>query len=254
MSSTTERKRRRRYESPPPPSPVAAESAEEPDLISQLPDSILHSILSLLPIKDSALTSILSSRWRHLWEEAPLRLDDDSLWPHDLISMFNPFGGWSREAISRIFDSHHGPIEALRLSRFDEAEFHPAMNHFVESAIQRGIRELTLSSSKNQPYQLPPSLLLCKSLHQLSLINCRFPEALPPSIFPNLKELRLHYVPLHNGSLHILLSKCGSLETLHLTHTGELQLPSVSAVRNSLPRLRELVWHCCVLFKQAAIR
>ncbi|KAJ4749892.1 F-box/RNI-like superfamily protein [Rhynchospora pubera] len=252
MSSTTERKRKRRHESPPPP--VAAESSAEPDLISQLPDSILHSILSLLPINDAARTGVLSSRWRHLWKAAPLHLDDSSLWPHDLISMFTIFGGWSREAISRIFDSHHGPIETLRLSRFNEAEFHPAMNRFVESAIQRGVRELTLSSSKSQPYHLPPSLLLCKSLHQLSLINCRFPEALPPSIFPNLKELRLHYVPLHNGSLHVFLSKCGSLEILHLTHTGELQLPSVSDVRNILPRLRELVWHCCVLFKQVDIR
>ncbi|KAJ4776529.1 F-box/RNI-like/FBD-like domains-containing protein [Rhynchospora pubera] len=229
MSSPTRKKR-------------CAEREElELDFISSLPDCVLSSILSLLPIKDAVRTSVLSSHWRHLWKATPLRLDDTYLRPDNPDRDDGPWGHWTRQAVSSIFASHHGPIETLCLSHFNDWTFHPAMELFVESAIQRGsIRQLTLVSKSSVPfstYYLPLSLLNCHSLHQLSLYGCHFPQPLPPSIFPNLKELRLRSVPLPNDLLRILLSECRSLETLHVF------FGSIDPVINiSSPRLRKLVF------------
>jgi len=47
------------------------------DLVSELPDDILHRMISCLSIIDEALrTSILSKRWIHLWKNA-MHLDFD---------------------------------------------------------------------------------------------------------------------------------------------------------------------------------
>lgn len=37
------------------------------DWISQLPDSLIVQILSLMPVKDAFRTTILSKRWQYLW-------------------------------------------------------------------------------------------------------------------------------------------------------------------------------------------
>ncbi|KAJ3684872.1 hypothetical protein LUZ61_014036 [Rhynchospora tenuis] len=208
---------------------------EEPDFISALPNELLSSILSFIPVKDAARTSVLSSRWRHLWKEAPLRLDDASIEPNNLE--------WSCKAVSKIILDSHGPIDTLRLSRFTKSNLYPALGRIVESVTtQRGLRELTLLADVDfeNHYVLPWSLLCCNSLRQLSLRGCEFPSPLflPVSIFPNLKVLRLTRVELSNDTLQVLLSKCLSLETLHFISFAGLHCISISS-----PSLRNLVWH-----------
>ncbi|KAJ4804609.1 F-box/RNI-like/FBD-like domains-containing protein [Rhynchospora pubera] len=237
MASATARLSPRKRKRETKPTPVAVPVAvpepprpDGPDLISQLPDSILHSILSLLPIKDAVRTGVLSSRWSPLWKAAPLRLDNSSFDPNPQL----PPPYWSWVAIFRIFDSHRGPIESLSLTLFTPSE----MDRFVESAVQRGIRRLNLVASYRKAaydYELPAFLLLCNSLHHLSLRGCTFPQALLPSIFPNLRELRLSHVRLPTD----LLSKCGSLQTLYLTSSrGESETP----IDISSQSLRKLVF------------
>ncbi|CAG7861564.1 unnamed protein product [Brassica rapa] len=41
------------------------------DLISSLPDKMLHHILSFVPTKVAITTSVLSKRWRHVWCKTP---------------------------------------------------------------------------------------------------------------------------------------------------------------------------------------
>lgn len=45
---------------------------KEMDRISNLPDFILHEILSFLPRKDAAITCVLSKRWNFIWDSFPI--------------------------------------------------------------------------------------------------------------------------------------------------------------------------------------
>ncbi|KAG4960861.1 hypothetical protein AAZX31_13G266600 [Glycine max] len=53
---------------------------EEKDLISTLPDSVLVSIISLLPCNEGVRTCVLSNRWKTMWKHVPhLSLDQSKM-------------------------------------------------------------------------------------------------------------------------------------------------------------------------------
>ncbi|PQP97264.1 F-box/FBD/LRR-repeat protein [Prunus yedoensis var. nudiflora] len=88
------------------------------DRISELPDEILVSILSLLSLKEAATTSILSKRWQHLWASTMTLNFDAKL---DLgSSNLRHFRGLQSEIryqeshryinwVNRVLDQHKGP-------------------------------------------------------------------------------------------------------------------------------------------------
>ena len=79
------------------------------DLISSLPDDMLRVIISLL-IKYGARTTLLSRRWRPLWNSSPL----------DLIDTHKPCHGYrkSLDAFSKILGGHLGPTKGLIAGKF----------------------------------------------------------------------------------------------------------------------------------------
>ena len=80
------------------------------DLISSLPNDMLRVIISLLPIKYGARTTLLS-RWRRpLWNSNPLDLIDT----HELCHGYRK----SLDAFSKILGSHPGPTRGLRMGKF----------------------------------------------------------------------------------------------------------------------------------------
>ena len=80
------------------------------DRISELPDKMLHLVISFLPTKSSMRTTILSQRWRPLWCSVPLKLKADGSLAH---------GDEERlSAVSQILDAHPGPVRMLTIRSF----------------------------------------------------------------------------------------------------------------------------------------
>ena len=73
------------------------------------PDDMLRVIISLLPIKYGARTTVLSQRWRPLWNSSPLDLIDT----HELCHGYR-----NLDAFSKILDSHLSPTRGLRMGKF----------------------------------------------------------------------------------------------------------------------------------------
>ncbi|EAZ39442.1 hypothetical protein OsJ_23873 [Oryza sativa Japonica Group] len=156
---------------------ATAATGEDPDQIGRLPDCLLTTILSLLPLDAAARTTALSRRWRSLWPSAPLRLHDS-----DLPSRSQ----YLSAAISGILASHRGDAELLL-------------------------------QPPSEPLPLPPSLLGCHSLRSADLTNCRLPAAAAATAsFPHLHELTLRYCFASSRALHGLLAGCPALAALSL--------------------------------------
>ncbi|XP_058111754.1 F-box protein At5g03100-like [Magnolia sinica] len=186
------------------------------DRISDLPDSLIHEILSHLEMKDVVKTCVLSTRWKHVWTQ---------------ISVLN---FKQRHHIGyRLFDRsvedffrfvccslalHKCPkIHRIRLSiqhptregNFCNEQIH-GLIHF---AIARKARELKLDIS--YPYVLNLSLLEMGSLEVLKLHLCTL--KLPPPAFKgfkNLKTMSLLGVSFNGGNVGELLACCPILESL----------------------------------------
>ena len=80
------------------------------DFISSLPDDMLRVIISLLPIKYGARTTVLSRRWCPLWNSILLDLIDT----HELCHRYRK----SLDEFSKILGSHLGPTRGLRMGKF----------------------------------------------------------------------------------------------------------------------------------------
>ncbi|XP_047084906.1 F-box/FBD/LRR-repeat protein At1g13570-like [Lolium rigidum] len=177
----------------------AAAAGEDPDLISLLPDCLLTSILSLLPIDAAARTTALSSRWRRLWPSTPLHLIDSHL--------RRP----SADAISDILASHR--CNAVRFQLLLARPSAADLDSWLRALALKHLQHLVLAPP-SEPLRLPPSFHACRALTAADLTNCRLPAA--AASFPHLANLTLRHAYASPHALHGLLAACPALVSLSL--------------------------------------
>ncbi|KAI5419840.1 FBD-associated F-box protein At4g10400 isoform X1 [Lathyrus oleraceus] len=187
------------------------------DRMSSLPDSVLCHILSFLPTKTSVTTtSLVSRRWRHLWQ-------------HLQVFYFAHDSGESVQGSKKFekFAFFVNAVLAFRKSR-DIRKFELSCdiqwsNHrcdcaemWTRAAINPYLEELTLSMKNcfnTEPVLLPRSLLNCTNLVSLSLVgDIRMNVQGFGVRFPSLKRLKLD-ADIVDSEI-VLLSACPVLETL----------------------------------------
>ncbi|KAG0516669.1 hypothetical protein BDA96_09G023600 [Sorghum bicolor] len=209
-----------------------------PDLISCLPDEILHDIITLLPTRDGARTQAISRRWRPLWCAAPLNLQVDH----------RGLCGQDRKRVTlvaKILADHPGPARRLAIPWFRLRDRYAKIDGWLRSPALAGLQEIQISYAPDGgPRPLPPSALrFALTLRTAEFCCCDFPAAdeemaAPPSLhlnFPQLKNLTLRSASVSEATLHRLLSGCPALESLRLeTNVGVGSLRVSSATLKSI--------------------
>ncbi|KAG8658151.1 hypothetical protein MANES_03G127400v8 [Manihot esculenta] len=226
------------------------------DMFSRLTSSLLVLIVSYLPFKEAARTSVLSKQWRNVWRETTYLEFDEK-------SFVNLEETDENQRIQRSFffdfirqflaNYPRTPIQKFSLTCSKPEGFLADIQNFVIFAISRNVKDLELDFSdpiwreeddpKNHPaaVELPFQVYQHLGLESLKLISCNFDL----SRFSNsttLKGVSLVWVDMSLASIEILLLRFPFLESLSLKkcwniHHVEITVPNL--------RLKNLVLDKC---------
>ncbi|KAK9939993.1 hypothetical protein M0R45_016671 [Rubus argutus] len=237
------------------------------DRISQLEDELLVSILSLLPLKKAAATSILSRRWRYAWASTlNLNFDPDEEMLGSLSYQSNPkiqeverrkYVNWVNDVVER----HRGSnVQHVRFSFDLDYKFSSHIDKWIQFAMKKGVQVLELDFLYNgvlfrgsgNCYAFPHEVLGVKTGSASRPVCCDVPT-LHPNMYSSFKTLRvLHFkaVAVDGGVLECILSNCPLLEQLSVFNS-----PNLAKLRVCGPSiaLKYLVIEACDAIKHIEI-
>ncbi|XP_021688799.2 putative F-box protein At3g29830 [Hevea brasiliensis] len=207
------------------------------DMFSMLSSHLLVLIVSYLPLKEAARTSILSKQWRDIWrqttnlefhEKSFVNLKETNENQRIQRSSFFDF-------IRRLLASYpKKDIQKFSLACSKPKDFLIDIQNFVIFAISRNVRELELDFSDptwkevddldNHPaiVELPSQVYQHVGLETLKLFSCNF-DASRLNNFPNLKRVSLGWLEINVVSFKALLLRFPLLESFNLKKVASLR-------------------------------
>ncbi|KAK2994928.1 hypothetical protein RJ640_004482 [Escallonia rubra] len=212
------------------PSPKVV--AKDEDRISNLPDEILHDILSCLPTKDAVGTCVLSKRWQFVWTHiSGIDLEDDSN-NNDPLQLER-----TMLFVDKLLSCRDVNINKVCL-HFREGADLLGVYMWICSAIVRKVEELCINITVENVV-LPRCIFTCESLTVLKLaMECIVKP--PNAVFlPNLKILHLTSAKFSDdSSSQKLFCSFPVLEELSLTDCIWDNIRCISIV---IPTLKTLM-------------
>lgn len=200
------------------------------DRIGNLPNVIVQHILSFIPTKEAAKTSILSKRWRNQWIfSSNLDFVQGELNKRELFMNFV-------ERVLKLRGSCNIQKFSLSCDVLSDAS---QVTGWTFAAVRHKVQDLNLRLDKiNEALTLPCCIFTCVTLTILKIDMGEYLE-LPFVInFPSLKILSLAYVTLPDDhSMQRLFSGCPVLKDLTIYNCN---WKHVRAVCISCPLLRKL--------------
>lgn len=192
------------------------------DLISILPQSIIESILTYLPIGDAVRTSCLSRKWRYKWTTLTHLVFDEKCVAQssDQVAVEKSLVNF----ITRALFLHQGPIHKFQVCT-SILQSCPDIDQWILFLSRNGIKEVVLELGEDgEWFRVPWCLFHCEKLTRLDLFRCELDP--PPCFkgFPCLKSLNLHQVLVAPEAIESLISSCPLLETLSLSYFDSLAL------------------------------
>ncbi|TVU41138.1 hypothetical protein EJB05_14634 [Eragrostis curvula] len=220
----------------------AQQPMQDHDKISALPDDILVKILSLMSVREAAVTDCLSKRWRHLWANVDhLILDMHTFGmqvPANSNLSENP-DFWMSEAtkfvqnVNELLHRHDDngvkkigiqfPLNSAHASELDRWVAFAVASHAENLFLYLYNR---VTSKVTEPYVFPLKYFAdvrdCQ-LRRLSLQHCIL-EPAPPNLsgFSHLDYLLLSYVRAVDEDILNIMSSCHALRYLYLIRCDKL--------------------------------
>ncbi|XP_027077143.1 F-box/LRR-repeat protein At3g59190-like [Coffea arabica] len=235
------------------------------DRISALPNDLLCHILSFLPTKKAAATSILSTRWRYLFTSLPnIHLEfDHSLRRFDPNSgkKYVDIMGPNYQRFARLVDCCHRLI--LQRKPYCLTKFYLSLEEFLEifrvaidslicAAISCGVQQLEVFVGRDRSNALsPPGILSCpgifscKTLLEMKLDSCFTDFYVPETVsLPNLKILHLaQFILTDELSIPRLIQGCPVLIELSFVCLTYSEGEVLTLLLKS-PSLEKIYLHC----------
>ncbi|OMP04656.1 hypothetical protein COLO4_09416 [Corchorus olitorius] len=230
------------------------ESAENTTCrINELPDFILHHLLSFLTTKQAVATSILSKRWRYLWIEVPaLDFEDSPSCKTDR----NHKKAFKKFVYRVLLLNRQVTLHKFRLKCHNNVRQYSGLQTWIDDVIIRRnvVGEVDISIS-GYTISIPPFFKPTDSIRYPTIKNLKVLKLsrgfqiddCTPISFPSLKILHLNFLYFTNGgdSVSSLLRGCSVLEELHIKRGSYDNVPNFSI---SVPTLKILSYighqHC----------
>lgn len=210
------------------------------DRLSDLPQEVIHAILTRMPLRNAARTSILSRDWRYKWSDLPgivLRKVHYPLGENESLDSREEYDRKLVRIIDQVLLLHRGPVYKFWLSiPFKSCT---GIERWFLFLSRNGIREVTLRKWDFGMYEIPSSMFSCTEITYLELDRCRL---IPPASFngfSKLKTLHLWTVKFSNNEgLENLISNCPLLSKLVLK-----RIKGCTKLKISAPNLVEFIFH-----------
>ncbi|XP_018457588.2 F-box/LRR-repeat protein At1g48400 [Raphanus sativus] len=190
------------------------------DSISSLPDEILGKILSLVPTKVAASTSVLSKRWRNLLSLVDSLSFDESMvvYPNEeeATNGSQRFSDFVDKTLALL---HNSPaIKTFSLCRMVMTESYKdesaRVNRWIWTAMEKGLLELNLyAPNPGTDVSIEPRLLRSTTLVKLTICGHYAIRRFQRVFFPALRSLSFITALSHFCYLQ-MMSACPVLEEL----------------------------------------
>ncbi|XP_020146298.1 MEIOTIC F-BOX protein MOF-like [Aegilops tauschii subsp. strangulata] len=180
------------------------------DRLSDLPDCLLHDILSLLGCRQAVRTSALSRRWRHLWRSMTcLNIDQrefqrSGVPPPLDVCQWDSFEDMADSLLSTSITTPSAPLDAFRLHLVDGSK-----KTGVDRWIRRGLARRPAAVDIHYGYGYVGRVCWPDTSRLASGATCR------------LTRLRLFGVQLSPSFGRDLGDQCPVLEDLHIENCRE---------------------------------
>ncbi|KAK2980448.1 hypothetical protein RJ640_028856 [Escallonia rubra] len=199
------------------------------DRISQLPELIIHHILSFLSGKEAAQTSALSKTWLSAWSTNPVLDLDESYFGKDALGTYqeNPETEGKRQKFMKLlrdtmirYREQKARIKRLVLHvYFVDSNLVSVADEWIGLALENHVEELDLfirTPPSCRRYALPQAIFTASRLTELRLRDCKLEHVDGSGVIKchALRILRLRSVDTDKLAIQNLISSCPLIQEL----------------------------------------